>query len=232
MIIGNKCVAFWAFDKEGNLRAIPCKKWSCKVCQKLNAKLWAWRAQLQVDGTDKTYYMWTLTLGSNYKDVSKAYSDLKKLWDRLRKSLQRYYAKESGTKNYKWTYLAFVEGQPKRNGMPHFHIISGVIAPERIKDFAVHNGFGFEAYEKKITGRGAANYVAKYASKGAGIIPRSFRRVRASRDWHKLPDYEKDKLLVKGNAETLTEYLLRVSAVSGISPDQLLTKWYNAREVD
>jgi hypothetical protein len=221
---GEKCISFWAFDSTGNIRAIPCKRWSCKICQKRNAQLWAWRAELHVENDPYQFYMWTLTLGSSYKDVRKAYGDLKKLWDRLRKAVVRYYQKKYNWKYFTWTYLAFVEGQPKRNGMPHFHILSAISAPERIKDFAVRCGFGFQADEHEINGKGAGAYVAKYASKGAGIIPKDFRRVRASQDWAKLPDIDKDTLFVKSKTETLTAYFLRVHEATGVSIDSL---WLN-----
>ena len=232
MKITDRCVSFWAFDSIGNIRAIPCKRWSCKICQKHNAQMWAWRAELHVENDQYQFYMWTLTLGSNYSDVRKAYSDLKKLWDRLRKAVVRHYRKKYNWRYFTWTYLAFVEGQPKRNGMPHFHILSAISAPERFKDFAVRCGFGFQADEHEINGRGAGAYVAKYASKGAGIIPKDFRRVRASQDWTKLPPIVKDTLFVKSKTEHLSAYLIRVHEATGVSIDTLWDNWRLAHEID
>lgn len=227
-----KCIAFWAFDSSGNIKAIPCKRWSCKICQKLNAQLWAWRAEIQVENDPYQYYMWTLTLGSNYTDVRKAYRDLKKLWDRLRQKLCRYYREKYNWKYFTWTYLAFVEGQPERNYMPHFHIISAIPAPERIKDFAVHCGFGFQADEHEINGKGAGAYVAKYASKGAGVIPKDFRRVRSSQDWAKLPPIKKDTLYVRGKKETLTDYFIRVHEGTNTPLESLWANWKLVHEMD
>lgn len=227
-----KCVAFWAFDGTGNIVGVPCKKWSCEKCQKLNAQLWAWRAQIELDNDDNIWFMWTLTLGSNYTSVRKAYADLKKLWDRLRQRVHRDYEKKYGWGAFNWPYLAFVEGQPERNYMPHFHIISALPAPYRLKDFAVACGFGYQAEERLINGKGAAAYVAKYSSKGAGMIPKDFRRVRASQGWADLPDVEKKTLFVKGKKENLTDYFLRVSAETGVSVDSLWTNWKLVKELD
>ena len=232
MKITDRCVSFWAFDSIGNIRAIACKRWSCKICQKHNAQMWAWRAELHVENDQYQFYMWTLTLGSNYSDVRKAYSDLKKLWDRLRKAVVRHYQKKYNWRHFTWTYLAFVEGQPKRNGMPHFHVLSAISAPERLKDFAVRCGFGFQADEHEINGKGAGAYVAKYASKGAGIIPKDFRRVRASQDWTKLPDFKRDTLFVKSKGEHLSDYLIRVHEGTGVSIDTLWDNWRLAHEID
>lgn len=194
--------------------------------------MWAWRAEIQVENDQYQYYMWTLTLGSNYSDIQRAYADLKKLWDRLRQAVTRYYKKKYNWSHFTWTYLAFVEGQPKRNGMPHFHIITAIPAPERIKDFAVHCGFGHQADEHEINGKGAGAYVAKYASKGAEYIPKDFRRVRASQDWAKLPDFKADTLFVKSKTESITAYLIRVHEETGVSVDSLWLNWQVAHELD
>jgi hypothetical protein len=226
-----RCIAFYAFDGIGNLKAVPCKRWSCQICQKLNAQLWAWRAELQIENDPLQWYLLTFTMGSDYKDVTKAYADLKKLWDKCRTYFKRDYIKRYGYSAFSWTYMAFVEGQPRRNYMPHFHVLSPLPAPYRIKDFAVQVGFGYMADEREINGKGASQYVAKYASKGAGGIPKNFRRVRASQDWAKLPDYNGGILFVKGATEHVTDYIIRVHEYTGVPLDSLYDKWIDKGEV-
>jgi len=236
----DRCIAFYAFDGTGNIVGVPCKKWSCKICQKLNASLWAWRAQLQYENDDLPYYLITLTLGSSYGNddptptqVKAAYAELKTLWNRLRMRMVREYDKKYNWGEIDWPYMAFVEGQPKRNGMPHFHIISALPAPFRVKDFAVKCGFGYMADEKVLyTGKSAAAYVAKYASKGAEYIPKDFRRVRASRGWTKLPEMVGRILFVKSRNETITAYLMRVADNTNMSIDHLWQNWQLAHEIN
>lgn len=159
-------------------------------------------------------------MGRKYTTAAQAYADLPKLWDRFRKYIKRYYA---GT----WEYVAFVEGQPKRVDMPHFHIISLVKSPKRLKDLAVWSGFGHQAYEKKVTSDKAAWYVAKYASKQSPSCPKGFRRVRASVGWTKLPEKDGASLIVQAKAETLQNYLQRVSEETKLPLDQIVGTWLN-----
>lgn len=212
-----KCPAFYAFDNEGNLHAVQCGQWSCPTCAKHLARMWAWRCRLHVETTGGEAYFWTLTLRGKYHTAASGYKALPTLWDNLRKRIQR------SQKN--WSYCAFVEGQPQRDYMPHFHVISMSKSPKRLKDLAMECGFGYQAKEKLITSGQAANYCAKYASKTNPATPKGFRRVRASRDWTKLPDFEGEPLLVKAKSELLSDYLLRVHWVSGVPMDDLLLVW-------
>lgn len=88
-------------------------------------------------------------------------------------------------------------------------------------------GFGYQAKEKLIDSPKAANYCAKYASKTNPHTPKGFRRVRASRDWARLPEFEGDPLIVRSKTELLSDYLLRVHWVTGVSMDDLLYVWTN-----
>jgi len=226
------CIVFYAFDSEGKIKGVSCGKWSCEYCRKDLARMWSWRARIEVGDAQKTYWCWTLTLGGNYKTRQQGYAALKTLWDNLRKHIQRKLTKLDENKGKKWTYLAFVEEQPKQRKMPHFHILTNFKAPYRIKDFAVHHGFGFEATEKRVDGVQAANYVSKYTSKGDPNMPKNFRRVRASQNWAKLPAYEGGKLYVKSKNENLTHYLLRVEAATGIGVEFLYEQWKLMHEID
>lgn len=213
------CPSFYAFDTEGNLHAVQCGQWSCPTCAKTLARLWAWRCRLHVENSGGEAYFWTLTLRGKYHTPSQGYKALPHLWDNLRKRIQRQQAR--------WSYCAFVEGQPQRDYMPHFHVISLSKAPVRLKDLAHECGFGYQASEKYINSAAAANYCAKYASKTNPATPKGFRRVRASRDWAKLPEYEGDPLLVMAKSEFLSDYLIRVHSVTGVPLDELLYVWSN-----
>lgn len=186
--------------------------------------MWAWRAKLQVNGSEgQIYWFWTLTMRGKYHDTNQAFRVLPRLWDTFRKAMQRAFAKG---KRGKWSYLAFVEGQPQRDYMPHFHILSSHKSPRRLKDMAMEAGFGYEAKEKPVDGPKAMSYVAKYASKQSQVTPKKFRRVRATRDWAKLPAFEGDPLFVKARDETLTNYLQRVNEATGVDIDTLKDRWY------
>lgn len=249
----DKCVSFWAFSSKGKVVGVPCGKWSCEICRKQNAALWAWRARIQIERSDKKYFVWTLTLGSKYTSPKLGYASLPKLWDNLRKTIQRIMNRATG-RTFKWSYLAFVEAQPKQRKMPHFHIITSMSYKQfkdarntiilkdkskrkhkklyRLKDFAVHVGFGFEAYEDEITSSGAAHYVSKYVSKGDPSMPKNFRRVRASTGWAKLPEYEGDKLIVRARNETISHYVFRVADQTGHDIDYIYAQWVFANDTD
>lgn len=152
-----------------------------------------------------------------YKKASDAYEDIPRMFDSLRKFMRR--------EHDEWTYLAFVEGQPKRGGMPHFHIISMFAAPYRLKDLAWHYGFGYQAKEILIESPQAAQYVAKYASKGDKSIPKGFRRVRASQDWEKLPPRSRAPYIVQAREENIASYLIRVSENTHLTLDEAGVKW-------
>jgi len=125
----------------------------------------------------------------------------------------------------KWEYCAFVEGQPERDDMPHFHIISTRKCPKRIKDVAVWNGFGHQAKQKRVNSGGAAFYVAKYASKQASNTPRGFRRVRTSSGWTPLPTRDSCTIYVQAAKEGLQDYLARVASETMVPLDTIVTTW-------
>jgi len=211
------CPAFYAFDNEGNLHAVQCGQWSCPTCACQLARLWAWRCRLHVTQSGGEAFFWTLTLRGKYRTPALGYQSLPNLWDNLRKRIQR--------QQKSWSYCAFVEGQPQRDYMPHFHVISMSKAPCRIKDLAMECGFGHQAKESMVTSGQAANYCAKYASKTNPATPKGFRRVRASQDWTKLPSFDGDPLLVKSRNELLSDFLLRVHWITGVPIDDLLYVW-------
>lgn len=201
--------------------------WTCKHCAPHLAKRWAVRAKLHIAsrsaGKGTRYWFITLTLGSNYRNISKAFGALPKLWDTMRKSMTRTY----GT----WDYLAFVEGQPKRGGMPHFHILAsvppnaklnakGVMTKHNLHDWAHKKGWGYMIEVELVNSGQAASYVAKYSTKQHPSTPKGFRRVRASRQWTKLPRDPLRKLIVPAKGEDVAHFIARLADISGLPPEQ------------
>lgn len=199
-----KCPTGVAFTAAGG-RAVPlrCGSWNCPTCARINARRWAIIARYGVDHLPPPTYFWTLTLPSAIRSRPRAFEKLPTLWDVFRKRIQRH--------TNAWLYIAFVEGQPQRGYMPHFHILSSVKSYIRLKDIAAEVGFGFQAKEIVINSEGAAQYVAKYASKQGQPAPKGFRRVRASRNWPKPPDNESEPYIVKAGKETVFGFLSRVA---------------------
>jgi hypothetical protein len=138
----------------------------------------------------------------------------------------------------KWSYLAFVECHPQRLSIPHFHALSLTAAPvvgkhksDPLKDLAFQSGFGFMATEELVNTWKAAYYVAKYASKHDPTIPRNFRRCRCSRDWAKLPEIDLPAYLVKSRNEHLSDFVVRVSDVTGVDIDKIYGRYKTACSV-
>jgi len=212
------------FNDDGKAVPLWCHKWSCERCRVVLARQWAWRASIHIGNSPAPAYFWTLTLRSQIRTSYAGFRALPANWDALRKIVQR--------KTGKWSYLAFVECHPKRDAIPHFHVLSMVAAPvvgshksSPIKDLAFRAGFGFIASETIVTSYKAAWYVAKYASKHDPAIPRGFRRCRCSRDWAKLPEVDLLPYMVKSRIEHVWEFALRVADVVGEDPDDILFKY-------
>lgn len=197
---------------------------------------WAKRAELgRVPApTDPNPEFWflTLTLPSVYADAEQGFKALPVLWDTTRKSYQRFYET--------WMYMAFVEGQPNRGNMPHFHVLSDVVPPIKpgkkgyvtkhgLHDWAVALGWGFMADLQIVSNSGGAAYVAKYASKQAPNAPKGFRRVRCSQSWPKLPDLGGNAWLVPSKNEEIDQFIIRVSETVNIDPDTLYPRWAAAQ---
>jgi len=175
------CPQFALFNT--NCEAIPiyCHQWRCDHCRRVLSQRWAVHAWQSIERWDGSAYFLTLTLWGSITDPKEGYSLIPRYWDNFRKGMQRDLDD--------FSYIAFVEGQAKRNGMPHFHIISRDYPyGKRLKDRAVDAGFGYQAKKELVVSKGAAAYVSKYVSKGDPNIPKGFRRVRTSRDVGGLPD--------------------------------------------
>jgi len=173
----------------------------------------------------------TLTQSNKVKDPARAYKLLPAQWDVFRKLMQR--ANPDG-----WRYIAFVEGQPHRDYMPHFHIIaSSHPLPQTIKqsdktalaNVARRCGFGWVCDYQVVTDKHAAAYVAKYASKVAPNMPKGFRRVRTSQGFADMPDAIQPSLILPMPNEKLAQYLIRAGDITGYDPDDLMLEIDKAR---
>jgi len=149
-----KCPVLFGFDRNGFAKLIYCGQWSCPDCAKRLSRKWAVRVKLHIQEGEKTgeekWYMLTLTMGRGEHNPTDAYKKLRKLWNRLRMAINR------SNVDFRWQYAAFVEGQPKRRNMPHFHIIMDTLPPAKrnkrgeitkhaLHDWAHKMGWGFEA---------------------------------------------------------------------------------------
>lgn len=205
----------YAFTHRGVVIPLPCGKWSCPECARTLAKEWAIRVKIGIG--EEVAFFWTLTMSGKVRTPQYAFEILPSLWDGFRKKVQRAHDN--------WQYVAFVEGQPKRSNMPHFHVISLEKAPLRLKDLAVSCGFGHQAYDEKVKDKRAAHYVAKYLTKQSPVTPKRFHRVRCSEDWPKLPDIDTPPLLIKKRGEFWLDFFMRVSDMTNLSISEVIDRW-------
>lgn len=233
------CPVSVAFTEAGEPKLLRCGQWNCPYCARLLARRWAVTIKYHIEVDRKIrrgiqwlnrrdYWFITLTLRGEIRRAETGFTILPDLWDRLRKAFRRKYAF--------WRYLAFVEGQPQRGGMPHFHIISDVPLPiwpnkhgritkRMVHDFAWRYGWGFEAEQSTVSTAEAGSYVAKYASKQHPATPHGFRRVRASGNIVKPEKPPRDRWIVKGRGEGLGDFLSRASEAIGLSEAELHTRF-------
>lgn len=227
-----KCPSTIGFTLDAKPRLVYCGQWTCRYCAKHLSAIWAKRARLHifkaVSTSDGPYWFLTLTLGSKFKTPRSGFAVLPKLWDTLRKCIQRSVPT--------FHYLAFVEGQPQRSNMPHFHILMnceppakrnkrGEITEHALHDFAVSKGWGFEAYLEPVTDDQAGWYVAKYMSKQSPDTPKGFRRVRVSRGWARLKRTAHAPLIVPSRGEDITDFILRLADCTG-QPEEVCYSQY------
>lgn len=228
------------FTSRGYVTGVDCGLWSCPDCSRQQAKKWAWRVKLECQNRPSTRPIFiTFTLPGYISNVPYGFARIVILWDRYRRDMQKRIKQGEYPGVERFTYCAFVEGQPKRGGMPHFHIIQFVQAPvvstrkvDPIKDYAASIGWGHQAKEEVCTGVQVAGYVAKYATKQHPRTPKGFRRVRTSQGWAELPDFTGVGIMVKSRKETLTNYLLRVNTVTAVPIDTLYQRWTDAHDTE
>jgi len=112
--------------------------------------------------------------------------------------------------------------------MPHLHLLCFHEPPKRLKDIAVHCGFGYQAYVEVVRDKRAARYTSKYLTKQSPVTPVKFRRIRTSRDWPPLPPYDKEPYIVKSRNEHWLHFFLRAESVSGVDLQLLIDRWCDA----
>lgn len=224
---GRWCIGTLGVDASGQVFAIRCKKWSCDICAPINA---LYRAIETANGVQALLcsgirpYFVTVTQPGSVKTPQHAYTILFDQWEKFRHRWQ-YWAKKQAVPNF---YAAFVEGQGRREGMPHFHII-GTAFPEKetLRDWAVKSGLGFQVDRQVIAANsGVAWYVSKYSTKGsdAALMPRNFRRVRFSQDWPRMifrKDLREGSAVVKRTNETILSWAYRAALTFFINPDNI-----------
>jgi len=207
-----------AFNDAGQVVRLSCNQWKCPYCSHVLAWRWSCRVRYGIDLWNLDTFHWTLTLPGEIYSSNFAFKVLKSAWDNLRKQCQR--------KLPYFHYASFVEIHPHRSGIAHLHVVTMHWCPGRIKDFAHHAGFGYEATETTISGMRAALYVAKYTSKQGQGMPRRFRRVRLSQSWPKLPKTVPEmRVFPPLPRESIWDYLVRVSMETDIAPNVLRERW-------
>lgn len=237
-----KCPVTIGFNIDGKAKPVFCGQWSCPDCAKKLARRWAKRvknhiafekaAHIAATGNPpQDYWFITLTLGSRYRTTRRGFEVLPQLWQRLHKAMKRH--------KPDWQYVAFVEGQPKRGWMPHFHIISnqplpirpnkrGKVTKHMQHDYAYKMGWGFEVDQEQVSGSKNAGYIAKYASKQSPVTPKGFRRVRPSQGWQPIEKDPTRRLIVKARTEGLADYLARVVDQTGLTYPDAYIKYMQA----
>lgn len=230
------CPMAVAFTTDGKPALLFCGKWDCQHCRPFNAGKWAQVGKFAVaygQAGRLPVSFWTFTLGSKYKSTADGYKALPRLWDNLRKTLQRYYGK--------FDYMAVVEEQPKKRKMPHFHVLAFCAIPagyskrrdpnKWIKDFGVKMGFGHQCEQKPVDDHLVVVYLVKYLSKDGQGMPANFRRMRLSHTFPRPPEQARQPYIVRSFGELIQDYLLRVADTTGRAIDDLYTDYNGANAV-
>lgn len=203
------------FTHRGFVIPLPCGRWTCPGCARTLATEWAIRVRLGI--VEQHAYFWTLTMPGKVRTAEYGFEILPDMFNKFRKVIQIL--------RHDWSYVAFVEGQPERHDMPHFHLISLEKCPFRLKDLAVACGFGQQAKDEIVTDKKAARYLAKYVTKQSPVTPKGFHRVRCSEDWPELPPLLRPPLIIKKRGEFWLDYFMRVAEDTGLGITQVIDRW-------
>lgn len=222
------CLATVGASPDGKVFPVRCKRWACPVCAPINALHEAIKV---ANGVYALYaagvrlYFATITQPPSVRTAEFAYRIIDKQWDGFRNRWQ-YWASKVDIPNF---YAAFVEGQERRSGMPHFHIIGSALPDkETMRKWAVESGFGFMVDVQPMQpNAGAAWYVSKYSTKStdAEAMPEGFRRVRYSRDWPRMlmgSELIESAGVVKAPRESYAMWAARASLVVDATAGELL----------
>lgn len=249
---GKTCLATLGVTADGKVFPVRCKKWSCPVCAPINALRRAIEVAngvqaLQAAGVMLSFV--TVTQPASVATASYAYSILDSQWDGFRNrwqywagkhnrrlawyysSLFRAFIPELYTDTVPRVYAAFVEGQSRRAGMPHFHFLASPLpGKETLRQWAVQSGLGYQVdLQPVLPGSGVAWYVSKYSTKSsdAASMPRFFRRVRLSQDFPRMvfrTDLSEQQAVVRQPRETLVVWSRRARLTFGLDPAEVLNQ--------
>jgi len=244
------CAATIGCTSEGFIFPIRCKKWSCPVCAPINAYRWA----IEVANGVRAMYcagqipkFVTITQPGSVRTAEYAYSILHNQWDKFRNRWQYWAAKQHERWEWKFNvtlnaptpvryrdetptlYAAFVEGQSRRAGMPHFHIIAtDVPNVETMRRWCVASGLGYQCDIQTVSGNsGAAWYVSKYSTKSsdAKIMPVGFHRVRLSQDFPRIAwreDAREGNAIARLPRESTQAFAWRAAMTYSLNPDAVI----------
>lgn len=224
------CMVTVGVTQDGTVFPIRCKRWACPICAPINALHEAIRTANGVSalrGAGLLVKFVTFTQLGKVKTPEFAYRILDSQWDKFRNRWQ-YWAREQGVPNF---YAAFVEGQSRRAGMPHFHILATSLPKAyRVKLWGIRSGLGYMCDVQAVgPSSGVAWYVSKYSTKStdAQYMPHGFRRVRYSEDWPKMifqSDLSEGESVVKEPRESYAHWLLRAVAAFDVDPDETMSQ--------
>lgn len=224
------CMATIGVTPDGEVFPVRCKEWRCPICAPINALHEAIRTAngvyaLFCAGLIPKFV--TITQSGAVRTPEFAYKIIANQWDKFRNRWQ-YWACKSDEPNF---YAAFVEGQGRREGMPHFHVIGCALPPlSMLRHWAVESGLGYEVDCSRLKpNAGTAWYVSKYSTKStdAAVMPVGFRRVRYSRDWPRMffrSDLLESDAIVRQPAESYTHWLIRAVYAFGVEPDAVMNQ--------
>jgi hypothetical protein len=162
-----------------------CKSWRCPACSKVNKALWAIRAyegSKAIMECEKPLFFMTVTSHEKLT-ADQSLWVWPSAWGQLRDRMK-----------YRAGGVFFYIMVPEHHldGRLHVHAIeSAGVGQSWLKSAARESGLGYMDEEKPIkTPQGSAWYVSKYLGKSIEKTdwPKGFRRVRASRNWPKLPE--------------------------------------------
>lgn len=222
------CMATVGVTPDGDVFPVRCKEWRCPICAPINALHEAIRTAngvyaLFCAGLIPKFA--TVTQAGTVRTPEFAYKIIANQWDKFRNRWQ-YWARKSDEPNF---YAAFVEGQERREAMPHFHII-GCALPnaDMLRSWAVESGLGYEVDCSRLKpNAGTAWYVSKYSTKStdAAVMPVGFRRVRYSRDWPKMlfrADLIEGQSIVRLPGESYAQWLIRAVYAFSVEPQSVM----------
>lgn len=162
-----------------------CRSWRCPACAKVNKALWTIRAHegaKSIMECEKPLYFMTVTSHEKLT-ADQTLWVWPSAWGKLRDKMKY----KAGGAFY---YLMVPEHH--EDGRLHVHAIeSAGVGRTWLKRAARESGLGYMDDETLLKSpRGAAHYTSKYLGKSLECCdwPKGFRRVRASRNWPKLPE--------------------------------------------